>query len=94
MLKKSFSSYYLLCPLIVLSLYVENAYFNIMEAKFKAFAVIFFINLIPAAVILAVHMIRRLRRGIPSPGLGDVSIGIFTAVTLISCLSSAVLQRA
>ncbi len=85
---KCFSRYYILLLLTTLPLYVENAYFDIIEAKFKAFACIFLIHLIPVIILMIVYKLRLKNQGRTHLDIIDVGILCFGGSSLISSLIS------
>lgn len=86
-LQKHFSFIALCLLLILLPLYVDNSYFNIIEAKTGMFFLIFFVLFLPAVVVWTYR--DKTNENIPLT-LNTVDIGLiaFSAVSLVSCFLS------
>ena len=86
-LQKHFTTFVLCLLLTALPLYVDDSYFNIIEAKTSCFYLIFLIALVPAAVLWCYR--RKKGELEPMPlDITDLGITAFAAVSLFSCLIS------
>ena len=79
--RRYFSGAFLLALFVLIPLYFENAYFNILDAKYHAFCVVYAVAAVPMIVLLA-H--RAVKREFLPLDLTDVGVICFAAVALVS----------
>lgn len=87
-LQKHFSSFAVLLLLIFLPLYVENAYYNITGAKFRAFFFAVIILAVPLCLVMIYRFLKRSKYQKMPLDLIDIGVLCFACVSLISCLFS------
>lgn len=88
LLQKHFSTFALILLLVLLPLYTDDSYFNIIEAKTGLFYLCFFIILPLSALQLIYSLKKKENLYTRSFDITDIGVTAFMAVSLISCLSS------
>lgn len=86
LLKKYFPVFSILLILAFLPLYIENAYFNVVSAKFRAFFIAFLILVLPMLVLTGYRLV--IKKEYISLNLSEGGILAYSLIALISCFFS------